>query len=146
MNRLHVINGPNLNLLGTREPGLYGATTLAELEAQVRRHADTQGATVTWVQSNHEGDLVDAVQRLRTEADGAIVNLGGYTHTSIALRDAFLAAQVPFIEVHLTNLFAREPARHHSVTADLSRGVITGLGPMGYLLAVDALLAGLRAG
>jgi 3-dehydroquinate dehydratase II len=143
MIRLHVLNGPNLNLLGTREPGIYGSTTLEQLEALVRAHAAKAGAEITWVQSNHEGVLVDAVQRLRTEADGAIVNLGGYTHTSIAIRDAFLAVQVPFIEVHLSNLFAREAARHHSVTADLARGVITGLGPMGYLCAVDALVAAL---
>lgn len=141
MMRLHVLNGPNLNLLGTREPGIYGSTTLDELERLVRAHAATVGAEITWIQSNHEGVLVDAVQRLRTEADAAIVNLGGYTHTSIAIRDAFLAVQVPFIEVHLSNLFAREAARHHSVTADLARGVITGLGPTGYLCAVDALVA-----
>jgi 3-dehydroquinate dehydratase-2 len=141
MMRLHVLNGPNLNLLGTREPGIYGSTTLDELERLVRAHAAAVGAEITWVQSNHEGVLVDAVQRLRTEADAAIVNLGGYTHTSIAIRDAFLAVQVPFIEVHLSNLFAREAARHHSVTADLARGVITGLGPTGYLCAVDALVA-----
>jgi 3-dehydroquinate dehydratase-2 len=136
-----VLNGPNLNLLGTREPGIYGSTTLDELERLVRAHAAGVGADITWIQSNHEGVLVDAVQRLRTEADAAIVNLGGYTHTSIAIRDAFLAVQVPFIEVHLSNLFAREAARHHSVTADLARGVITGLGPTGYLCAVDALVA-----
>lgn len=141
MIRLHVLNGPNLNLLGTREPGIYGSTTLEQLEALVRAHAAKAGADITWVQSNHEGVLVDAVQRLRTDADAAIVNLGGYTHTSIAIRDAFLAVQIPFIEVHLSNLFAREAARHHSVTADLARGVITGLGPMGYLCAVDALVA-----
>lgn len=139
--RLHVLNGPNLNLLGTREPGIYGSTTLDQLEELVRAHAAKVGAEITWVQSNHEGVLVDAVQRLRTDADGAIVNLGGYTHTSIAIRDAFLAVQVPFIEVHLSNLFAREAARHHSVTADLARGVITGLGPTGYLSAMDALVA-----
>jgi 3-dehydroquinate dehydratase-2 len=141
MIRVHVLNGPNLNLLGTREPGIYGSTTLDDLERLVRAHAATVGAKITWVQSNHEGVLVDAVQRLRTDADCAIVNLGGYTHTSIAIRDALLAVQVPFIEVHLSNLFAREAARHHSVTADLARGVITGLGPTGYLCAVDALVA-----
>lgn len=146
MIRLHVLNGPNLNLLGTREPGIYGSTTLEGLEQVVRDHAAKAGAEITWLQSNHEGVLVDAVQRLRTDADGAIVNLGGYTHTSIAIRDAFLAVQVPFIEVHLSNLFAREAARHHSVTADLARGVITGLGPMGYCCAVDALVAALGTG
>lgn len=146
MIRIHVINGPNLNLLGTREPSLYGATTLEQLEAKVRQYAGERGVAITWMQSNHEGDLVDAAQRLRQDADGAVVNLGGYTHTSIAIRDAFLASAVPFVEVHLTNLFSREQSRHHSVTADLALGVITGLGPVGYLLAIDALLAARRGG
>jgi 3-dehydroquinate dehydratase-2 len=105
-----------------------------------------RGATVEFVQSNHEGELVSAVQGASARADGAIVNLGGYTHTSIAIRDAFLAAPVPFVEVHLSNLFRREAARHHSVIGDLALGVITGFGPRGYLLALDALLAALADG
>lgn len=137
--RVAVLNGPNLNLLGTREPERYGTQTLADLEAAVRARADELGVAVSWLQSNHEGELVDAVQALRTGADAAILNLGGYTHTSIAIRDAVLAGGVPFVEVHLTNLFAREAARHHSVTADLALGVITGLGGDGYLLALQLL-------
>jgi 3-dehydroquinate dehydratase-2 len=146
MTRILVVNGPNLNLLGTREPSLYGATTLADLEAMVTAHGRERGATVACFQSNHEGELVEAVQGARSRADGAIVNLGGYTHTSIAIRDAFLAAPIPFVEVHLTNLFRREAARHHSVVGDLALGVIAGFGARGYLLAVDALLAALADG
>jgi 3-dehydroquinate dehydratase-2 len=141
-----VINGPNLNLLGHREPTIYGATTLAELEQQLRERAAALGVSVEWTQSNHEGALVDLVQGLRGRVDGAIVNLGAYTHTSLALRDAFLAAPVPFIEVHLSNLYQREAARHHSLTADLAIGMVSGLGVRGYLLALEALAGILRDG
>ena len=144
MIRITVLNGPNLNLLGQREPSIYGATTLAELEAQVRARAETLDVAIEWIQSNHEGELVDLVQGLRGRADGAIVNLGAYTHTSLALRDAFLAAPIPFIEVHLSNLYRREAARHHSLTADQAIGMISGLGARGYLLALDALAGILR--
>jgi 3-dehydroquinate dehydratase-2 len=144
MSRIVVLNGPNLNLLGTREPALYGTATLGDIEAMLTARASDLGVTVRMVQSNHEGELVDAVQRLRHEADGAIVNLGAYTHTSLALRDAFLATTVPFVEVHLTNLFRREAARQHSLTADLAIGLVTGFGARGYLLALDALVAVLR--
>lgn len=144
MTRVMVINGPNLNLLGKREPVLYGSATLAEIEAQVRQRAVALDVTIEWLQSNHEGELVEAVQQLRTRADGAVVNLGGYTHTSVAIRDAFLAAPMPFVEVHLSNLFQRETMRHHSMTADLALGVIAGFGARGYLLALDALVAMLR--
>ncbi|MBK7595821.1 MAG: type II 3-dehydroquinate dehydratase [Gemmatimonadetes bacterium] len=146
MIRITVLNGPNLNLLGQREPSIYGATTLAELEAQVRARAETLDVAIEWIQSNHEGELVDLVQGLRGRADGAIVNLGAYTHTSLALRDAFLAAPIPFIEVHLSNLYRREAARHHSLTADQAIGMISGLGARGYLLALDALAGILRDG
>lgn len=146
MTRITVLNGPNLNLLGQREPSIYGATTLAELEAQVRARAEGLGVQIEWIQSNHEGELVDIVQGLRARADGAIVNLGAYTHTSLALRDAFLAAPIPFIEVHLSNLYRREAARHHSLTADQAIGMISGLGARGYLLALDALTGILRDG
>ena len=146
MTRIVVLNGPNLNLLGQREPAIYGATTLADLEAQVRLRADGLGVTVEWIQSNDEGALVDLVQGLAGRADGAIVNLGAYTHTSLALRDAFLAAPIPFIEVHLSNLYRREAARHHSLTADLAIGMISGLGGRGYLLALEALVGILRDG
>jgi 3-dehydroquinate dehydratase-2 len=146
MIRIAVINGPNLNLLGQREPSIYGATTFAELEAQVRERAAALGVTIDWVQSNHEGELVDLVQQLRTRAEGAIVNLGAYTHTSLAIRDAFLAAPIPFIEVHLSNLYRREATRHHSLTADQAIGMISGLGARGYLLALEALVGILRDG
>ena len=144
MNRVLVINGPNLNLLGSREPAVYGSTTLAQVEALVRQRAAVLGVSIEWLQSNQEGELVDAVQKLRQRADGAIVNLGGYTHTSVAIRDAFLAAPVPFVEVHLSNLFQREAFRQHSMTADLALGVIAGFGARGYVLALDALVATLR--
>lgn len=139
--RVLVLNGPNLNLLGSREPERYGTTTLAELEALVRARAAEVGAEITWLQSNHEGELIDAIQAMPGRHDGAIINLGGYTHTSIAIRDALLAVRPAFVEVHLTNLFAREAARHHSVSGDLALGVLTGFGPRGYVLALDALAA-----
>ncbi len=139
MTRIVVINGPNLNLLGTREPALYGAATLDDIARTLRERAATLKVDITFVQSNHEGELVDLVQGLRGTADGAIVNLGAYTHTSLALRDAFLAVPLPFVEVHLTNLFKREEQRHHSVTADLAVGMVTGFGAHGYLMALDAL-------
>ncbi|HEY4321846.1 MAG TPA: type II 3-dehydroquinate dehydratase [Gemmatimonadales bacterium] len=144
MNRIVVLNGPNLNLLGTREPALYGTATLSDIVTMLAARAGELGVTVQAIQSNHEGELVDAVQRLRLDADGAIVNLGAYTHTSLALRDAFLSTTVPFVEVHLTNLFRREAARQHSLTADLAVGLVTGFGARGYLLALDALVAVLR--
>jgi 3-dehydroquinate dehydratase-2 len=137
--RIAVVNGPNLNLLGQREPAIYGSMTLADLERQVRARADTLGVQLEWTQSNHEGELVDLVQGLASRLDGAIVNLGAFTHTSLALRDAFLAAPLPFIEVHLSNLYRREAMRHHSLTADLAIGMISGLGGRGYLLALEAL-------
>jgi 3-dehydroquinate dehydratase II len=144
MTRIAVVNGPNLNLLGSREPELYGRATLGDLESMLRRRAETLDVALAFAQSNHEGELVDVVQRLRDTADGAIVNLGAYTHTSLALRDAFLAAPVPFIEVHLSNVFRREEARHRSLIADLALGVIAGLGVRGYLFALEALAAHLR--
>ena len=144
--RITVLNGPNLNLLGSREPEVYGRTTLAELEAMVRDEAGSLGVTLTWYQTNHEGEFVDAVQGLATSADGALVNAGAFTHTSLAIRDAFLAVRVPFVEVHLSNLFAREPERRHSRLADLAIGVITGFGPAGYQLGLRALVARLVGG
>lgn len=146
MKRIAVVNGPNLNLLGQREPAIYGATTLAELESQLRARADALGVALEWTQSNHEGTLVDLVQGLAGRVDGAIVNLGAFTHTSLALRDAFLAAPLPFIEVHLSNLYRREAIRHHSLTADLAIGMISGLGGRGYLLALEALVGTLADG
>jgi 3-dehydroquinate dehydratase-2 len=141
-----VVNGPNLNLLGTREPELYGRATLGEIEQSVRAAAGELGATIEWIQSNHEGELVEAVQGLAGRADGALVNAAALTHTSLALRDAFLAVRVPFVEVHLSNIFAREPARRESQLADLAIGVVAGLGARGYVLALEALVERLRDG
>ena len=137
--RITVLNGPNLNLLGQREPAVYGSTTFAELEAMVHTEASTLGISLTWFQSNHEGMLVDAIQGLPGTADALILNAGALTHTSLAIRDALLAVQVPFIEVHLSNPLARDPVRHHSMTADLAVGLIAGLGPAGYRLALQGL-------
>ncbi len=144
MKRILVLNGPNLNLLGSREPAIYGNVTLAGIETNLRGFAAEIGVELEFVQSNHEGELVDAIQQARERFDGAIVNLGAYTHTSLAIRDAFLAAPLPFIEVHLSNIFRREEARHHSVIADLAVGMITGLGAQGYLLALDAIVMAIR--
>jgi 3-dehydroquinate dehydratase-2 len=144
--RISVLNGPNLNLLGQREPELYGRTTLAEIEAMVRQAARDHGADIEWLQTNHEGALVEAVQALKGRADGALVNAASLTHTSLALRDALLAVQIPFVELHLSNIFAREPARQHSMIADLAVGLVAGFGAQSYLLALDALVGRLRAG
>src|SRR5829696_4699948 len=140
-----VLNGPNLNLLGQREPELYGRTSLAEIEAMVRDAAEPLGAQIDWFQTNHEGEMVDAVQRLRGRADGALINAAALTHSSLALRDALLAVQVPFVELHLSNIFAREPARRHSLIADLALGMVTGFGAQSYVLALQALVGRLRA-
>ena len=141
-----VLNGPNLNLLGQREPEVYGRTTLAEIEKMVRDAARSHGADIEWFQSNHEGQLVDAVQGLRDRVDGALVNAAALTHTSLALRDAMLAVRVPFVELHLSNIFAREPERRQSVIADLAIGLVAGFGAQSYLLALQALVGRLRAG
>lgn len=140
-----VVNGPNLNLLGVREPERYGTSTLAGIEARVRERARVLGVGIEWVQSNHEGALVEAVQGLRGRADGALVNAAAYTHTSLAIRDALLAAAVPFVEVHLTNVWAREEERRRSLLADLAVGVVAGFGAESYLLALDGLVAWLRS-
>lgn len=142
--RIAVLNGPNLNLLGTREPELYGNASLADLEARVRAVAASAGVSVDWQQSNSEGALVDAVQQLTGHADGALINAAAYTHTSLALRDALLAVRVPFVEVHLSNIFAREAMRRTSLLADLAIGIIAGFGPRGYELALTALVDHLR--
>src|SRR5919107_3694783 len=143
--RIAVLNGPNLNLLGQREPALYGRATLGEIEAMVRQAAAPLDAEIDWFQTNHEGEMVDAVQRLRGRADGALINAAALTHSSLALRDALLAVQVPFVELHLSNIFAREPERRHSMIADLALGMVTGFGAQSYLLALQALVGRLRA-
>ena len=135
---IEVLHGPNLNLLGTREPEVYGSATLAEIDAAVAAEAARRGLTVRCRQSNHEGELVTWIQEARGRADGIIVNPGGYTHTSVAIRDALLACGVPAIEVHLSNPDAREAFRRRSLVAGVVRGRISGLGPQGYVLALIA--------
>lgn len=136
-----VLNGPNLNMLGVREPGVYGNLTLAEIEANLSRLAKQAGHSLTCYQSNAEGALVDRIHAAYQEVvDFILINPGAYTHTSIALRDALLATKIPFIEVHLSNVHAREPFRKHSYLSDIARGVICGLGPIGYELALTAAL------
>jgi len=142
--RIAVLNGPNLNLLGQREPELYGRTTLPEIEAQVRDAARKLDTEIDWFQTNHEGALVDAVQALGGRVDGALINAAALTHSSLALRDALLAVKVPFVELHLSNIFAREPERRHSMIADLAVGMVTGFGVQSYLLALQALVGQLR--
>jgi 3-dehydroquinate dehydratase-2 len=139
-----VLNGPNLNLLGVREPERYGTETLQEIEKRARSRAAELGVTLRWFQSNHEGALVEAVQELRGQADGALVNAAAYTHTSVAIRDALLAVRVPFVEVHLTNPYAREEERRRSLLADLAVGVVAGFGGDSYLLGLEAIVAWLR--
>ena len=137
---LALLNGPNLNLLGVRDPLRYGATSLSSITEQLTTTASARGVTLEHYQSNSEGALIDTIQEGRSRWAGLIINPGGYTHTSIALRDALEILTVPIIEVHLSNIHAREPFRHHSYISPLARGVIVGLGARGYRLALDALL------
>ncbi len=142
MAHILVLHGPNLNLLGTREPQVYGQTTLAEINAGLVARANAAGRQLESFQSNAEHELVERVQRTRGDGTAfVIINPGAFTHTSISLRDAFAAVGTPFIEVHLSNVHAREPFRQHSYLSDLAAGVIVGLGPLGYTLALDAALA-----
>jgi 3-dehydroquinate dehydratase-2 len=141
MTRILVLHGPNLNLLGEREPDLYGRMSLAELDARIRSEGERLGAEISAVQSNHEGILIDELQGARSWAAGALVNPGGLAHSSVSLRDAIAAVEYPVIEVHLSNIYAREPFRHRSLTAGVCRGVIVGLGWRGYILGVQAILA-----
>lgn len=134
-----VLNGPNLNLLGTREPEVYGTTTLRDIEKMVRGSADDLGLRIEFRQSNHEGELVDLIQGARRNAAGIIVNAGAYTHTSVAILDALLAADLPVVEVHLSNLFKREEFRHYSYITPAAHGLICGFGATGYLLALEAM-------
>jgi 3-dehydroquinate dehydratase-2 len=143
---LLLINGPNLNLLGTREPKHYGQATLAQIEGELVADARQLGHKLTTFQSNHEGELVDRVHKAKAEGVAFILlNPGGYTHTSVALRDAMLAVGIPFIEIHLSNTYAREAFRRHSYFSDIARGVIVGLGPQGYRLALQAAHAQLAS-
>jgi 3-dehydroquinate dehydratase-2 len=145
--KILVLQGPNLNLLGTREPDVYGHATLADVQANLDALAGELGVALTHVQSNHEGVLVDAVHDAwRAQFRGAIVNAGALTHTSIALRDAFSATRLPFVEVHVSNVYAREPFRHHSMLAGVAVGGVVGLGVVGYELALRGLVAHLGRG
>ena len=143
--RILVLHGPNLNLLGLREPDIYGKETLAEIDASLARPARAASVELITFQSNHEGDLVDRVQAARSEEIAFIlINPAGYTHTSVALRDALAAVAIPFVEVHLSNIHAREPFRRHSYFSDIAAGVICGLGSDGYRLALDFALKRIR--
>lgn len=139
--RLLVVNGPNLNLLGEREPGLYGTASLADVEDRCRLLARELGVDVAFFQSNHEGDLIDAVQAARLDRDALVVNAGGLSHTSIALADALRAFKGRIVEVHVTNIHRREPCRHHSHVAVVAEAVICGCGPLGYEMALRFLAA-----
>lgn len=143
--RIAVLNGPNLNLLGTREPALYGRQTLADIEARLHDVARELNVEVELAQENGEGELVTRIQALRGRAQGALINAGAYSHTSLAIRDAFAAVDVPYVEVHLTNIFAREPERRHSTLAGGAVAVICGFGAIGYELALRGLVAKLSA-
>ncbi|MBK8016460.1 MAG: type II 3-dehydroquinate dehydratase [Betaproteobacteria bacterium] len=142
ISRLLVLHGPNLNLLGRREPEKYGTTTLEQINAKIREKAANAKIDVDILQSNQEAELIGRVQRLLDDpVDFLIINPAAFTHTSVALRDAIAAVRVPFVEVHLSNVFAREPFRHHSYFTDIAVGMICGLGPKGYELAVDYALS-----
>ncbi|ABD55217.1 type II 3-dehydroquinate dehydratase [Jannaschia sp. CCS1] len=144
--KISVFNGPNLNALGTREPGIYGADTLADIEAACRTTAADLGVDLDFLQTNQEGALVDAFHAARDTSDGVVINAGAYTHTSIALRDAISATELPTVELHLSNTHAREAFRHHSMIAPVCVGLILGFGAYGYPLAVTALVQHLKQG
>lgn len=136
-----LLNGPNLNLLGTREPQIYGTVSLADVEQAAQAQAQAAGATLTYLQSNHEGVLLDRIHAARTEGvDAIVINPGGLTHTSVALRDALVAVAIPFVEVHISNIHRREAFRHHSYLSDVALGVICGLGVEGYAAALNFVL------
>ena len=143
--RIAVLNGPNLNLLGIREPALYGSTTLADVEGRLADVGRELGVEVECAQHNVEGALVEIVQAMRGRVQGVVVNAGAYSHTSLALRDALTGVALPFVEVHVTNVYAREPERHHSMLASAAIGVVVGLGTHGYELALRGLVHTLRA-
>lgn len=141
---IFVLNGPNLNMLGKREPSIYGSTTLSDLRIRVEAHASACGLKADFRQTNQEGTLVEWIQEAREGASGIVLNAGAYTHTSVALYDAIKSAERPLVEVHLSNIFARESFRHHSYVAPAAIGVICGFGVQGYTMAIDALAEHLR--
>ena len=141
--KIAVLNGPNLNLLGHREPDLYGTTTLAQVEARLSDVARELGVEIECAQRNGEGELIDVVHGYRGHIDGVVVNAGAYTHSSLALRDALVGVQIPFVEVHVSNVHAREPERHRSMLASAAVGSVIGLGTYGYELALRGLVASL---
>lgn len=146
MSTVLVINGPNLNLLGTREPEIYGATTLADVESGLRTQGGTLGVEVLCFQSNHEGAIVDRIHQARGEGVGWIlINPGAYTHTSVAIRDALAGVAIPFVEVHISNVHKREVFRHHSYLSDVAEAVMAGFGTQGYVLALQYIVARMRA-
>ncbi len=144
--RILVINGPNLNMLGVREPDKYGSLTLSHIEGEIAAFCRERGIEVEFFQSNSEGSIVDKIQSVYGKVDGIVINAGAYTHTSIAIRDALLAVNIPFVEVHISNVFAREEFRHISFLSDIALGVISGMGWRGYLYAVDYLGSELEDG
>ena len=144
MTSILVLNGPNLNLLGTRQPEVYGTTTLADIEGDCAAYGAEKGIEITCLQSNHEGALIDAIHAAKGTHDGIILNAGAYTHTSIALMDAIASVELPCVELHLSNVHAREEFRHKSYIAKVALGVICGFGAQGYRLAIDALLGHLK--
>lgn len=143
--RILVLNGPNLNLLGTREPGHYGAQTLADINQELISLADTLGVELTSQQSNHEGELVELIQKAGSDSmDAILINPAAYTHTSVALRDALLATRIPFVEVHLSNIHKREEFRHRSLLVDAAIGTVAGFGPSSYTMALRGIVEHLR--
>lgn len=139
MSSILILNGPNLNLLGTRQPDVYGHETLSDIEALCTTHAQTLGVEVSFLQSNHEGALIDALHAAKPKFQGVVLNAGAYTHTSVALMDAIASVELPVVEVHLSNIHARETFRHKSYIAPVSLGQIVGFGSYGYVLAINAL-------